>query len=72
MGTKTAAIIAAPVGFVGAAESKALLATLPAELNQVWGRAEEQAVLKALRAQAAVTVLPEASEAISGQNDSRN
>lgn len=56
----------------GGPESKALLATLPAELNQVWGRAEEQAVLKALRAQAAVTVLPEASEAISGQNDSRN
>ncbi|HWL28757.1 MAG TPA: peptidylprolyl isomerase, partial [Burkholderiaceae bacterium] len=56
----------------GNAESKALLASLPAELNQVWGRAEEQAVLKALRTQAAVTMLPEAAEAISGENEARN
>jgi peptidyl-prolyl cis-trans isomerase D len=56
----------------GGAESKAMLATLPAELNQVWGRAEEQAVLKALRTQAAVTMLPEANEAISGKNEARN
>jgi peptidyl-prolyl cis-trans isomerase D len=56
----------------GSAESKAMLATLPAELNQVWGRAEEQAVLKAMRTQAAVTMLPEAAEAISGKNEASN
>jgi peptidyl-prolyl cis-trans isomerase D len=56
----------------GSAESKSLLATLPAELNQAWGRAEEQAVLKALRTQAAVTMLPEADDAISGENEARN
>ena len=56
----------------GSAESKAMLATLPAELNQVWGRTEEQAVLKAMRTQAAVTMLPEAAEAISGKNEASN
>ena len=43
-----------------------MLATLPIELAQAWGRAEEQAVLKALRVQANVKVLPDAKKALAG------
>jgi peptidyl-prolyl cis-trans isomerase D len=44
-----------------------MLAALPIELGQAWGRAEEQAVLKALRVQANVTLLPEADKALAGE-----
>lgn len=44
-----------------------LLAGLPAELSQAWGRAEEQAVLKAMRVQAGVKVLPEGQQALAGE-----
>lgn len=44
-----------------------MLATLPVELGQAWGRAEEQAVLKAMRVQADVKVLPEASKVLAGE-----
>ncbi|AEC19524.1 peptidyl-prolyl cis-trans isomerase D [Pusillimonas sp. T7-7] len=49
-----------------------LLAGLPMQLDQAWGQAEEQAVLEAMRAQAKVTLLPEAQEALAGENDSQN
>lgn len=51
----------------GVAEQSAdagLLAALPAELTQLWGQAEERAVLKAMRVQAKVEFLPEAQEAV--------
>lgn len=41
-----------------------VLAALPSELKQLWGQAEEQAVLKAMRVQANVEVLPEAEDVI--------
>ena len=41
-----------------------LLAALPSELTQLWGQAEEQAVLKAMRVQSNVEILPEAHDAI--------
>lgn len=44
-----------------------MLAALPEELSQAWGRAEEQAVLKALRIQAKVEVLPDAQKALAGE-----
>ncbi len=67
--------VTGPQGFVvlrieGAKEGKAdapMLATLPIELGQAWGRAEQAAVLKAMRAQAKVKVLPEASKVLSGE-----
>jgi len=40
------------------------LAALPLELTQLWGQAEQEAVLKAMRTQAEVEYLPEAEEAI--------
>ncbi|RTZ47888.1 peptidylprolyl isomerase [Candidimonas sp. SYP-B2681] len=43
-----------------------LLATLPAELNQAWARAEEQAVLKSMKAEANVKMLPDAQKALAG------
>ena len=43
------------------------LATLPAELNQAWGQAEQEAVLKTLRTQAKVKMLREASKALAGE-----
>ncbi|MGB6106088.1 MAG: SurA N-terminal domain-containing protein [Pusillimonas sp.] len=49
-----------------------LLATLPIELNRAWGQAEEQAVLKAMRTQAKVTLLPEAQGALSGESEAQN
>lgn len=42
----------------------ALLAALPQELAQMWGSLEEAAVLQAMRAQAGIEYLPEATEAI--------
>lgn len=67
--------VTGPQGFVvlrieGAKDGEAdapMLATLPVELGQAWGRAEEQAVLKAMRVQADVKVLPEASKVLSGE-----
>ncbi|NYT57642.1 SurA N-terminal domain-containing protein [Alcaligenaceae bacterium] len=50
----------------------AMLAGLPVQLNQAWGQAEEQAVLQAMRAQANVTLLPEAQQALTGQDDAQN
>jgi peptidyl-prolyl cis-trans isomerase D len=50
------------------AENAPTLAGLSQDLDQAWGRAEQQAVLKALRVQAKVTLLPEAEKAISGQS----
>src|SRR3546814_14088923 len=47
-----------------------MLASLSAELDQAWGRAQEQAVLKAMRVQAKVQVLPEAEQALSGESRS--
>jgi peptidyl-prolyl cis-trans isomerase D len=47
------------------------LAGLSAELDQAWGRAEERAVLEALRAQAEVKMLPEAAKAIAGETESQ-
>lgn len=44
----------------------ALTASLPGELAQLLGQAEQQAVLKAMRVQANVEVLPEAEEVITG------
>lgn len=44
-----------------------MLAGLPLELDQSWGRAQEQAVLKALRTQAKVKILPEAEKVLSGE-----
>lgn len=41
-----------------------VLAALPAQLTQLWGRAEEQAVLLAMRVQSDVEILPEAHDAI--------
>lgn len=49
-----------------------MLASLPMELSQAWGRAEEQAVLKEMRAQAQVKILPEAEQALSGETEARN
>ncbi|SHI21307.1 peptidyl-prolyl cis-trans isomerase D [Pollutimonas bauzanensis] len=44
-----------------------MLAALPVELSQAWGRAEQQAVLKSMRVQAKVKVLPEAQKALAGE-----
>lgn len=41
-----------------------LLSVLPDQLAQMWGQAEEEAVLQAMRAQVGVEYLPEATEAI--------
>ncbi|HEY9279208.1 MAG TPA: peptidylprolyl isomerase, partial [Eoetvoesiella sp.] len=49
-----------------------LLATLPLELSQAWGRAEEQAVLKAMRAAANVKVLPQADKVLAGETEAQN
>lgn len=49
-----------------------MLASLPVELDQTWGRAEEQAVLKAMRIQANVKMLPEAEKALSGESSTQN
>src|SRR3546814_8834335 len=49
-----------------------MLASLSAELDQAWGRAQEQAVLKAMRVQAKVQVLPEADQALSGESEAGN
>lgn len=46
------------------ASDAGVLAALPAELTQLWGQAEEQAVLKAMRVQSDVEILPEAHDAI--------
>ena len=46
-----------------------MLASLGTELNQAWGRAEESAVLDAMREHAKVQLLPEAQDAISGAAD---
>jgi peptidyl-prolyl cis-trans isomerase D len=46
------------------------LADLAQQLAQTWGVAEQQAVLRTLRAQAQVTLLPEAEQAISGELES--
>jgi peptidyl-prolyl cis-trans isomerase D len=43
------------------------LATLPVELNQALGQAQQEAVLRALRIQAKVKMLPEASKALAGE-----
>lgn len=43
------------------------LATLPLELGHIWGQSEERAVLKAMRDQAQVEVLPEAVDVITNQ-----
>ncbi|NLY27074.1 MAG: peptidylprolyl isomerase [Alcaligenaceae bacterium] len=48
-------------------ESSPVLASLPLQLNSALGNAEEQAVLKALRQQAGVTLLPEAEAVIEGK-----
>lgn len=47
----------------------AMLASLPVELSQAWGRAEEQAVLKTMRVEAKVKLLPEADKVLSGEAD---
>lgn len=41
-----------------------MLATLPGQLTQLWGQAEESAVLQAMRVQSEVELLPEAHDAI--------
>lgn len=48
-------------------EAQQFLAALPAELGRIWGRAEQQAVLSAMRTQAKVELLPEAQQAIAGE-----
>ncbi|MCC2595483.1 SurA N-terminal domain-containing protein [Pusillimonas sp. MFBS29] len=53
-------------------ENNVMLAALPFQLNQALGQAEEQAVLQAMRTAAKVTLLPEAQEALAGENDSQN
>lgn len=47
----------------------AALANLPAEMNAAWGRAQERAVLKALRAANGVEVLPDATAVIEGTQE---
>lgn len=46
------------------------LAALPRELTQLWGQAEQEAVLKAMRVQAQVEFLPEAHEAVNTADSS--
>lgn len=41
--------------------------TLSSQLAQAWGKAEEQAVLREMKVQAKVTMLPEAEEALAGE-----
>ncbi|NYT36620.1 peptidylprolyl isomerase [Allopusillimonas soli] len=53
----------------GTTDSPAL-ATLPQQLAAAWGKAEEDAVLKALRTQLGVKMLPEAQEVIQGEKKS--
>ncbi|MBC2769354.1 SurA N-terminal domain-containing protein [Pusillimonas minor] len=43
------------------------LANLPQEVNNLWGRAEERAVLKAMRTTLGVEVLPDAQAVIQGE-----
>lgn len=45
------------------------LANLPQELNNLWGRAEERAVLKAMRTTLGVEVLPDAQAVIQGETE---
>lgn len=45
------------------------LANLPQELNNLWGRAEERAVLKAMRTTLGVEILPDAQAAIQGETE---
>ena len=52
--------------------NNAALAMLPVQLSQTWGQAEEQAVLKDMRTQAKVTILPEAQEALTGEGDTQD
>lgn len=47
-------------------DAQQFLAALPAELGRIWGLAEQQAVLSAMRTQAKVELLPEAQKAIAG------
>ncbi len=69
--------VAGPQGFVvvrveGASPGTAnepLLAGLSTELTQAWGRAEEQAVLGALRDHAKVTILPEGQKVVAGEKE---
>ena len=69
--------VAGPQGFVvvrieSASPGKSnepLLAGLSTELTQAWGRAEEQAVLNAMREQAKVTVLPDAQKLLAGERE---
>lgn len=50
-------------------QSNPVLATLPEQLAQALGNAEEQALIRALRNTAGVRFLPEADKAISGESD---
>ncbi|UYO95304.1 SurA N-terminal domain-containing protein [Pollutimonas sp. M17] len=59
-------------GFEAGKPGNPMLASLPVELDQAWGRAEEQAVLKAMRIQANVQILPEAEKALSGENTAQD
>jgi peptidyl-prolyl cis-trans isomerase D len=52
-------------------DAQSTLASLPLEISQALGRAEEQAVLKELRLASKVTVLPEAEKALSGQSETQ-
>lgn len=45
------------------------LAALPSELSQLWGQAEQDAVLKTMRTQAQVEFLPEAHDAINSSDN---
>lgn len=44
-----------------------LQASLPVELAQAWGQAEEHAVLEALKAQSEIKVLPQAAKVLAGE-----
>ncbi len=46
-----------------------LLAAVPREMNAAWGRAEERAVLKALRTSLGVEILPDGKAAIQGEEN---
>lgn len=52
----------------GSSVDQGLLAGLNEEIGSAWGQLEEQAVLRALREQAKVKILPEAENAIKGED----
>lgn len=48
------------------------LAGLPAQLDQLWGNAEKAAVLKALRQEVKVKMLPESKKVLSGETENQD